>query len=851
MTIKENKIKNPTKPINYEGKIEEFLIRRNLNYFKQKKGKKSYIEQFKHQVEINQIVSSFRFRLKDVLDIDLVDKFKDNCQDFFKIFRNELFQQLKFSQIINEIFEKEKIKPEYLHIIADPIDFDSTIPLIDNISIDLSKLVGKYCIFRGHNMTKGLDKENHYHSIKFQCRICAANPFDVYYDFGIVTNRYKPLNKCNSCNNRNCIDIIGGEPFERRNFKIEDLDIQNTRNYLNCRILRNTPYFIEKMREIDLNEEIEILGILRRDNSDYFNRKDVKGFEYYIDVYDIDIKKSKRIDNKVITVLKEKLKDPIYFEKLIDSTNHITYLIDLFYPTKLLTCMSVVSGGSWNQRNDIRDTLNSIIAGGGNTYKSRCIKDIKNIVGERTFYRIEGSKITEAGLLGTTERNPETFSPDIRYGFYALYSDGTICFDEAQDLVKNNKMSILNTMRYLEDGTNRAIQDAVHFTSNCWESVILAQNYLTPNGFYDSEDDIIGNLGWNKSNAETLLQRFDLYYNIPQPDYFTKFRVYNNLELINQEKMVSQIADDLEIQDFEFPPNYKTKKEKIIYIQFNLLQQAKKIYRTLFVPERIRKRFGKIYKEALKSESEIELRSLNTVHKSLKALAALRLSEKVENRDFNYLRQDCMKYILAYRNSAVIEKEFIVLDRIFKETFEKNILHLIELESEPVHIKEHIEAIRTYIRNHYYTGKLEDKYKNEINNYMPENGTLKDNWKYRKLLENNKKWLEDLSIGLILIYKTGTFFSFIADNKKVFKGTGKIISESLVIEKASKREILMNRLNEIFEGNNRESIEREGIVQVLELEYILDKKYIEAALKELIRDGILSEPKKGFITFLL
>ena len=62
-------------------------------------------------------------------------------------------------------------------------------------------------------------------------------------------------------------------------------------------------------------------------------------------------------------------------------------------------------------------------------------------------------------------------------------------------------------------------------------------------------------------------------------------------------------------------------------------------------------------------------------------------------------------------------------------------------------------------------------------------------------------------------------------------------------------ESLMNRLKEIFEENSWRPLERINIIQILDLEEKLDKKFIENAIEELIKEGTLYEPKSGFIKF--
>ena len=83
--------------------------------------------------------------------------------------------------------------------------------------------------------------------------------------------------------------------------------------------------------------------------------------------------------------------------------------------------------------------------------------------------------------------------------------------------------------------------------------------------------------------------------------------------------------------------------------------------------------------------------------------------------------------------------------------------------------------------------------------------------------------------------------------------TGKIDMDRIFVGQSrssiNKLETLMNRLKEIFEDNNWKPIEKVNIFQILELEVNLDKKFIENAVIELLREGTLYEPKSGFINF--
>ncbi|MFX0038197.1 MAG: minichromosome maintenance protein MCM [Promethearchaeota archaeon] len=83
--------------------------------------------------------------------------------------------------------------------------------------------------------------------------------------------------------------------------------------------------------------------------------------------------------------------------------------------------------------------------------------------------------------------------------------------------------------------------------------------------------------------------------------------------------------------------------------------------------------------------------------------------------------------------------------------------------------------------------------------------------------------------------------------------TGKIDMDRIFVGQSrsnlNKLETLMNRLKEIFEENNWKALEKLNVIQILELEEGLDRKFIESALEELQKEGTLYEPKSNQIKF--
>ncbi len=117
---------------------------------------------------------------------------------------------------------------------------------------------------------------------------------------------------------------------------------------------------------------------------------------------------------------------------------------------------------------------------------------------------------------------------------------------------------------------------------------------------------------------------------------------------------------------------------------------------------------------------------------------------------------------------------------------------------------------------------------------------------YAKMALRNKVLKEDVEeiIKLFKRYLKDTGYD---------ENTGKIDMDRIFVGQSrsnlNKLETLMNRLKEIFEENNWKALEKSNVIQILELEEILDKKFIENALEELLKEGTLYEPKGNHIKF--
>ncbi len=117
---------------------------------------------------------------------------------------------------------------------------------------------------------------------------------------------------------------------------------------------------------------------------------------------------------------------------------------------------------------------------------------------------------------------------------------------------------------------------------------------------------------------------------------------------------------------------------------------------------------------------------------------------------------------------------------------------------------------------------------------------------YAKMALRNKVLKEDVE-DIIILFKR-----YLKD-AGYDETTGKIDMDRIFVGQSrsnlNKLDTLMSRLKEISEENNWKALERDNVIPILELEESLDKKFIENAIDELIKEGTLYEPRNNYIKF--
>ena len=724
----------PTKPINYLEIIEDLLRDPRIE--------EKYIISM-----VNEIISeglspipTFKIELRD-LDPDLSILFRQDPHKFLEYFRGRLYDRLLYDIDVKDLFENFGIKAEDLYIIPDAIDLDNLIPEVNDFSEDLTIYKERVCRFIGRYMNIGLYQAIEFKKIIYQCQLC-GNEFEIIPTYRKTREQYQIptfcMNvRCKGKKSRNDIRILEEKSsiFEVRSFMIGDIDINKSIYEKKCIILKNIPYFIEKAKTLNLNEEIEVLGILHIDPADIYLRKEEHEILYYIEVLDIKPKESKIRDDNIINQLKEELeRDPDYCNEIIDSIHPYSKNIYDYFSVKLLMCLSVITCDSWDERENKRNSLNVIIGGHKGLLKTRIGRAIQEILGQNVFGIIYGSNTTSKGLIPTAQRNNSQKDLVKRYGALAYFNKNILLIDEAQYLKEDS----LECLKCLDDGKIARALDGTIINASTKESVILSLNYKTENEAYDYSKSLIENLGFPEDQL-SILDRFDLHYAIP-----------NLKEKINKILFRRSFKPIIHIES----------KERI----YNYLFEAKRLYSEgiIITPELISiiEELNNFFFQKNKPNRIITPREPIILAKIIKGICALRFKKEVDNSDIEYLKKHLIHTIIPFQgNDSLIDIRIIEMDEIFKKT----IILLTELYQE-IPIADHIEFIREFLESHYFPYPdpiMKDPlitYK--INEFIgPENNL--SNWKYRELIEKPKNIEYIKQLGYIIGKKDkATYFIY-------------------------------------------------------------------------------------------
>lgn len=830
----------PTVPINPVQLFQDFFsvfTRTEVKIIEDNRSK--YVEPLINEILKGNDYPQVKINLGDIQNEDLLNHVR---RDPFRAI-DDIHDALKsgfinFNQDAKKLMQREGFRGIQILFEAPEL----YLPVITDLSKDLNPYSFKLCKFIVANKSIYLEKKERAILVVFCCKMCGLE-FEVL-------QLSQEMKWPSFCLNKRC-RAKGKSDFEEvknRSITVSEgrFYVSNTDNresYVNmeCRTTGNFDYFEQKIKEMNINERIEIIGVRERE----IINKSRNEYREFIIVIDFKATKNKDLDLEFLKILKQKCNDFNYFERAIDAISPLTYMVDSLFLPKLIVCECIPTGGSWNLIHDIRDTLNGQIGGPAESYKSRIFRNTVRIMGPEHIkhHEIMGTE-TRAGIIGTTQREEGKATTTVRLGVLPNYSSGTIIFDEGQ----NAGEEFVSWTKCIENGETAILKDGVDIPAKTRASIIWGMNYVKDplkKGNYNDMHDYTENIGWDHKLAETLLDRYDLYCVLREPDTFIQLRINQNQSNMNNGALYRDICKDLEIDDYPFPPELEKIKSdknqpeevreilyligKLSYFHHHFLQGAKQIYPSTLVQHKFDVELSKMFDDfMMQAEKRIGLRPKNTALRILRVLAALRQRTTVGREEFSFLKKYGLKTMLCLRDNNFIEKTIIDVSNDFEKIFQS---YVIDMNRFSITISEVVKQVRAFIQRNYYSDKSEQEFKEEIDAYMPlgydpqnekENATLKKNWPLKKLLKNMEDWLNQKGYEIVYRKKKETIISKIVD-----------FNHSEVQELAVGMQLL-------FEDNDYNELNEKDLIQVLEVQFSpIDREYLERVIDCLVDKNII------------
>lgn len=926
-------------------KIESFSIYESLLTFLETH--QEYFKILKKEITQNNTAYPYiKIKLGDVMGSDekLLNHLLKKPEKAIDQISTKLFEQAKNDNDVKEFLKDPRCMYRGMHISLDIEDFTSLIPLYEHFTSSTRRFKGILIRIRGLFSSLILQKEIVARSIEFTCY--SDHTFEVLQEKGIKGKyRYPSFcvhKKCKARAKRDFVITKKIDEFERGYFQIHERDL--TQKQVDCYTFLNYDYFNEIISHLNINDEVEILGIIQNDFSELeSSSRDNQKINEYIEVIDIQPLRLRKTNPKLIEDLHDKFnKDRNFHHKILDSIHPFSREIYHYRILKLIIAMGIGTADSWDTTIKARNSTNSISGSRGGQLKSSIARAFQKYLGINSLGIISGMDTTKVGLIPTSQRgNRDSDNLIFRYGALAFYNRWLLIIEESQYMIK--KPEVFHQTKYLEDGIIDRAMDGEVINAEVKLAMLLLMNYdLIGDG--DEEYDYNRTLKENLKNIQSSeLQRFDLHYPIPPlPEIF--------IELL--ETRMFETNHNVYSEEFIF--NYFMEYRRIVKEGIKLspeLQDSLKSYIHVL----------RMLRETSKSRT---IREFRILVKLVIAIAGMRLKNIADLDDLAYINEYLLNYMIPFFDSDKIRfKRNIDITKIFRNIFKllTEIRNIIPLSLVISLVQDHLKSFhfprlkcagnnghrthgkdkdtQLFYENRLPIHEIEKKYHEHIGDELNTSNAKfrkefedKENKEYIKNLGYiigkitnsvhfiNKNWLlktissksidilnknnntlelEEL-INLIskefaldrdtmkfiinelvkektLSNKNGVISSKVKpkqqNNGEIFKKdlhkleldksfvsgsktkneTARIDYDRIFIDQAkstlNKLDILMNRLKEISEENNNNSLEKSNVIQVLEVEEELDRQFIENALEELLEDGTLSEPKKNLIKF--
>ena len=783
-----------SKPVNINDIMDDFL---RINGVLKTNYVKIFLDTLGQEGNNNPIFISLK--LKELAGVKkyepLLMMFKEEPEKFFWSFEERLLGLAEMSdkEIVN-LFKGRS--GGHINIIPDYEGVEWLKIVKSSFKEDFTLLREKIVLFKARFLSLGLERIVEFKKMWWSCLSCGTE-FETVPVYRKTREKYKTPSFCTNknCKARNKSDFRlvqeKSEYFEKRAFTIINQENQEVVNELRCYIISDVEYFIEKMKNVHCNEEIDVLGILKMDTADLFSRSEFHSDPfYYIEVIEIYIGTSKILNQEIIKQIRKEMDaNPYYCNTIIDSIHPYSQDIINFFPVKLLMTLAHITADSFDiQRNGI----NYIVGSHAGALKSRIATSFQRILGSTEFGIIYGKGTTGKGLIPVAQRNNGEKDLIKRYGAIPYYTRKHLLINEAQYMYRSDP-DALECFKFYEDGIITRCLDGTTIYVEAQGTFGFALNYKTEDEAYDYDKPLTENLGF-PGDQQSILDRIDLHYIIPRITPYIN-RVLNRRDSDSWSPRV-QLS------------------EAIIY---NYLMEGKRVYTNgVTITRPIEKIIERLYEAIISTETNnyskriLNPRDPRILKKLLKGIAALRLRDHVIEEDIEYMKRFLIQTIIPFQEAILIKERIIDKDEIFKNVFNL----LTELYDTSINISDFIHFLREYIESNYFIEK-----EGVLANLMPPKLNL-SNQKFRTLLERN------------MSYITGQGWEIILINNKTH-----------LINKERMKEIIKEGISEFFRDNNATIVAPNGLIQALEITLNYPGEMIENFIEELIQEGFVK--KKG------
>jgi len=433
------------------------------------------------QTKYIQTASSEGYYELDISDLDL------HC--------NEIIDKKGLETIINEI-QKELIKYSKQNQFEQIPEIRLTnVPSRFNLHIDDigAENIGKLVVVKGTIIAME-PKQTIISTAKYKCRSCMG-----IVEQKLVDNKLIPPAVCNSCGARAFQLLEDESEFEDiRNIILEETSGEKTQP---PRI--KVQIEGKQTKQVDLNQEVEIIGISSRDDKPIKNGQSNK--ESIIKANTINPTKQKQI------ILTEKDKQQNIElskeEKIIDIlAESIAPTIKLPIEIKKGLLCYLVKGELIG--NSDRKEIHILFLGDPSTAKSKISRELMKLTSKCTY--ADGTLSSGVGLTASVVKEPLLNTNVVELGAFPKANGGHCCIDEFDKLPQEQTNDLLNA---LETGILNIQKSGVHEELETKVSTLALANPKF--GRFDPYKSISEQVLF----SAPLLSRFDLQFlHIDKPD---------------------------------------------------------------------------------------------------------------------------------------------------------------------------------------------------------------------------------------------------------------------------------------------------------------------------------------------